>query len=47
MTSCKEVATFLKKRAALEEEYGRSMHKLLKATSEAYTVNDGKAGSVL
>ncbi|KAI0690321.1 Rho GTPase activation protein [Cytidiella melzeri] len=45
MTSCKEVSTFFKKRAALEEEYGRNMHKLMKTTSEAYTVNDGKAGS--
>ncbi|KAI0339450.1 RhoGAP-domain-containing protein [Trametopsis cervina] len=45
VVSCKEVSTFLKKRAALEEEYGRNMLKLAKATSEAYTMNDGKAGS--
>ena len=35
---------FFKKRAVLEEEYGRSMQKLSKMTSEVYSMNDGKAG---
>lgn len=42
-----EVSNFFKKKAALEEDYGRNMHKLVRTTSEAYTMNDGKAGSVL
>lgn len=37
---------FFKKRAVLEEEYGRSMQKLSKMTSEVYSMNDGKAGYV-
>lgn len=38
---------FLKKRAVLEDEYGRSMQKLAKMSSEVYSMNDGKAGSVV
>ncbi|TFK52005.1 RhoGAP-domain-containing protein [Heliocybe sulcata] len=45
MSSCKEAATFLRKRAAIEEEYGRNMQKLARTTSEGYTATDGKAGS--
>lgn len=39
-----EASVFFKKRAVLEEEYGRSMQKLSKMTSEVYSMNDGKAG---
>ncbi|GBE88171.1 hypothetical protein SCP_1204010 [Sparassis crispa] len=45
MVSCREASVFFKKRALLEEEYGRNMQKLAKSTSEAYAANDGKAGS--
>ncbi|KZT25115.1 RhoGAP-domain-containing protein [Neolentinus lepideus HHB14362 ss-1] len=45
MASCKEAATFLRKRAAIEEEYGRNMQKLARTTSEGYAATDGKAGS--
>ncbi|ETW79293.1 hypothetical protein HETIRDRAFT_323566 [Heterobasidion irregulare TC 32-1] len=45
MVSCREASVFFKKRAVLEEEYGRGMQKLAKTTSEVYSMNDGKAGS--
>ncbi|KAI0057203.1 RhoGAP-domain-containing protein [Artomyces pyxidatus] len=45
MVSCREASVFFKKRAVLEEEYGRNMQKLSKNTSEVYAMNDGKAGS--
>ncbi|KAL4252043.1 GTPase activating protein [Abortiporus biennis] len=45
MVSCREASVFFKKRAVLEEEYGRNLQKLAKATSETYSLNDGKAGS--
>ncbi|KAH9928794.1 hypothetical protein B0H21DRAFT_837945 [Amylocystis lapponica] len=45
LASCREASVFFKKRAALEEEYGRNMQKLTKGTIEAYSMNDGKAGS--
>lgn len=35
---------FLKKRAAIEEEYGKGMQKLSRSTAEMYSLNDGKAG---
>lgn len=35
---------FFKKRAVLEDEYGRNMHKLARSTSDAYSMGDGKAG---
>jgi hypothetical protein len=38
---------FFKKRAVLEEEFGRGMQKLAKNTADLYAMNDGKAGSVL
>lgn len=38
---------FFKKRAVYEDEYGRNMQKLAKATAEAYAINEGKAGFVL
>ncbi|KII87261.1 hypothetical protein PLICRDRAFT_55243 [Plicaturopsis crispa FD-325 SS-3] len=45
MVSCREASIFFKKRAALEEEYGKGLHKLSRATSDAYSMNDGKAGT--
>ncbi|THH17052.1 hypothetical protein EW146_g3687 [Bondarzewia mesenterica] len=45
MVSCREASVFFKKRAVLEEEYGRGMQKLSKTTSEVYSLNDGKAGT--
>ncbi|TFY53332.1 hypothetical protein EVJ58_g9509 [Rhodofomes roseus] len=40
-----EAASFFKKRALLEEEYGRGMQRLAKATSDAYSSSEGKAGT--
>ncbi|KAG2142874.1 Rho GTPase activation protein [Suillus bovinus] len=45
MVSCREASVFFKKRAVLEEEYGKSLQKLARTTSELYSMNDGKAGS--
>ncbi|KAJ3529060.1 hypothetical protein NM688_g7906 [Phlebia brevispora] len=45
MVSCKEVATFFKKRAVLEEEYARNLQKLARNTMKEYQSSDGKAGS--
>ncbi|KAF9518998.1 hypothetical protein BS47DRAFT_1370866 [Hydnum rufescens UP504] len=45
MVSCREASIFLKKRATLEDEYGRGLQKLAKQTSEVYALNDGKAGT--
>ena len=39
-----EASVFFKKRAVLEEEYGKSLQKLARSTSEVYSMNDGKAG---
>ena len=39
-----EASVFFKKRAVLEEEFGRGMFKLAKNTAEVYAMNDGKAG---
>jgi hypothetical protein len=41
---CQEASVFFKKRALVEDEYGKTLQKLSRATSEVYTVNDGKAG---
>lgn len=46
MISCKEASTFLKKKAQIEEEYGRQMLRLAKSTSEMYSTTEGKAGLV-
>lgn len=40
-----EVSAFFKKRAIIEDEYGKTLQKLARSTSEVYAVNDGKAGS--
>ncbi|KAG6898315.1 hypothetical protein C0992_011906 [Termitomyces sp. T32_za158] len=45
MISCREASTFFKKRAAMEEEYGKNLQKLARSTAEIYSLNDGKAGS--
>jgi len=42
-TASQEASVFFKKRAILEEEYGRGIQKLAKNTSEVYAMNDGKA----
>ncbi|ORY36303.1 RhoGAP-domain-containing protein [Rhizoclosmatium globosum] len=44
MHSCKEVATFLKKRATIEEDYGRAMCKLSQSILNSKN-DDGKKGS--
>ncbi|KAJ3026691.1 UNVERIFIED_CONTAM: hypothetical protein HDU68_005231 [Siphonaria sp. JEL0065] len=44
MYSCKEVATFLKRRAVIEEEYGRSMTRLSQSILSSKT-EEGKKGS--
>ncbi|CAG8585031.1 4608_t:CDS:10, partial [Ambispora gerdemannii] len=43
--SCKEAALFLKKRAAIEEEYGRMMIKLSKGMQESHQHNVNKQGT--
>ncbi|KAL0569063.1 Rho GTPase-activating protein [Marasmius crinis-equi] len=45
MVSCREASVFLKKRAVIEEEYGKSLQKLARSTAEVYSMNDGKAGT--
>lgn len=45
MVSCREASLFFKKRAMMEEEYGKNLQKLARTTAEAYAINDGKAGS--
>nr|ASF90216.1 hypothetical protein SPAR03590 [Bartheletia paradoxa] len=45
MVSCREVSIFFRKRAAIEDEYARSMIKLARTTTEVYGMNDGKAGT--
>lgn len=45
MVSCREASIFFRKRAALEDEFGRGLFKLARSTSEVYAMNDGKAGS--
>ncbi|KAN0062628.1 Rho GTPase-activating protein [Thecaphora frezii] len=43
--SAREAAIFLKKRAAIEEEYARNLTKLSRLTLETYSMSDAKAGS--
>ncbi|KAF9526110.1 GTPase activating protein [Crepidotus variabilis] len=45
MVSCRETSAFFKKRALIEDEYGKTLQKLSRSTSEVYSLNDGKAGS--
>ena len=39
-----EASAFFKKRALMEEEYGKNLQKLARSTAEVYAINDGKAG---
>jgi hypothetical protein len=41
-----EASVFFKKRAIIEDEYGKQLQKLARTTSEVYALNDGKAGCV-
>ncbi|KAF4610559.1 hypothetical protein D9613_006706 [Agrocybe pediades] len=45
IVSCREASVFFKKRALIEDEYGKTLQKLARSTSEVYALNDGKAGS--
>lgn len=45
MTSCKEASSFFKKRAIIEEEYGRSLQKVCKSSLESYGSAEAKAGT--
>ncbi|PWN33120.1 RhoGAP-domain-containing protein [Meira miltonrushii] len=45
MVAANHASAFFKKRAVIEEEYGRSMLKLAKATGDAYGASEAKAGS--
>ncbi|EKM50139.1 uncharacterized protein PHACADRAFT_32967 [Phanerochaete carnosa HHB-10118-sp] len=45
--SCKEVATFLRKRMEMEADYGRNLQKLARSTVEMYGQHDAKAGSFM
>lgn len=45
--SAREAMTFLKKRAALEEEYGHGIKKLTRASLSDYSSNENRAGYVL
>ncbi|KAI9146568.1 Rho GTPase activation protein [Paraphysoderma sedebokerense] len=47
MNSCKETITFLKKRAAIEEEYAKSMTKLAQSVNEYIEKGDGKQGTFI
>jgi len=39
-----EASAFFKRRAMLEDEYGRNLQKLARSTSELYAMSEGKAG---
>ena len=39
-----EAAAFLKRRAGLEDEYGKGLQKLARSTSAEYAQHEGKAG---
>ncbi|KAI0675918.1 GTPase activating protein [Trametes maxima] len=45
MVSCREAATFLKRRAGVEDEYGRAMQKLARQATNEYATSEAKAGS--
>ncbi len=44
MSHSQEAAAFLKRRAALEDEYGKGLQKLARSTSAEYAQHEGKAG---
>jgi hypothetical protein len=39
-----EASVFFKKRAIIEDEYGKQLQKLARTSSEVYALSDGKAG---
>ncbi|KAI0773218.1 GTPase activating protein [Trametes elegans] len=45
MVSCREAAVFLKRRASVEDEYGKSMQKLARQAANEYATSEAKAGS--
>ncbi|KAF8972672.1 GTPase activating protein [Flammula alnicola] len=45
IVSCREASVFFKKRAMVEDEYGKTLQKLARTSSEVYSLGDGKAGS--
>ncbi|KAJ8520293.1 hypothetical protein ONZ45_g2878 [Pleurotus djamor] len=45
VVSCRETSVFFKKRAVIEEEYGKNLQKLARTSSDTYSMNDGKAGT--
>ncbi|KAJ8487154.1 hypothetical protein ONZ51_g4392 [Trametes cubensis] len=45
MVSCREAAAFLKRRAGVEDEYGRAMQKLARQAANEYATSEAKAGS--
>lgn len=45
MISCREVSLFFKKRAVVEDEYGRTLQKTARSAHEAYALSDAKAGT--
>ena len=44
--SAREASAFIKKRAALEEEYAHGMLKLSRASSDAYSTHEARSGFV-
>jgi hypothetical protein len=44
--SCKEAIQYFKKRAAIEEEYGKAMVKLSQSMQDSTAKMDGKQGCV-
>jgi Rho GTPase-activating protein RGD1 len=45
MISCREASFYFRKRAVLEEDYGKSLLKLARTTSDVYSNGEGKAGT--
>ncbi|CDO68401.1 hypothetical protein BN946_scf184815.g48 [Trametes cinnabarina] len=45
MVSCREAAAFLKRRAGVEDEYGKAMQKLARQAANEYATSEAKAGS--
>ncbi|TPX51277.1 hypothetical protein SeLEV6574_g00405 [Synchytrium endobioticum] len=43
--ACKEVMNFIKRKAAIEEEYAKAMSRLAQSMSDTMEKNDGKLGS--
>lgn len=39
-----EAASFFKKRATIEDDYGKTLQKIARTTSDTYAMSDGKAG---